>query len=634
MEMRALWARMMAIFMASLVVLAGAPSSASAATELAGFHPGNIISNESFFDATTMTPEQVTDFINARGAGCVPGPDGTPCLKDHVSDIPGRPETQYCKTVAAKPGATSAEVVHTTAVACGVNPQVLLVLLQKEQALLTASADRLYADRYAKATGLGCPDFQQCDPARATFFGQVYGAAERFQIYRAHPDDYRHKVGVPLEVAYHPEPLCGKAKLVIQNQATAGLYNYTPYVPNAESLAAVGGEGDLCSAYGNRNFYRYLRMWFPSAVTTSTAAPVQASPASSVTPQMAAIYQRAAQVGSATLGAATSAITCSSGTCTKEYAKATITWTSAQGTRVIGKLPRISGATRYDTAVAASRSAFPAGAPTVFLATGTGYADALATGPWAHRAGGPVLLTSQTELPAPVAAELRRLAPSQVVIVGGHQAVTASVEEAVRRALPTATVRRTAGQDRYATALEVSRAAFQDAGEVLVASGVEFADALVAGPLAAARGPILLMRGDRAPGSEIAEEIRRLGANRITVVGGPARISSAAEQGLRAVAPTERLSGATRYETATVVAARANPNPARIYLASGEVYPDALISTTLRTATPGVLLLSQRGCVPHATLAYIREHSTTPITLIGGHAALSGEVSALLPCQS
>jgi hypothetical protein len=48
----------------------------------------------------------------------------------------------------------------------------------------------------------------------------------------------------------------------IENQATAGLYNYTPYTPNDAALNNMYGTGDACSSYGNRNFWRIYTDWF------------------------------------------------------------------------------------------------------------------------------------------------------------------------------------------------------------------------------------------------------------------------------------------------------------------------------------------------------------------------------------
>jgi hypothetical protein len=67
-----------------------------------------------------------------------------------------------------------------------------------------------------------------------------------------------------INVRYHPNSACGTVPVYIQNQATAGLYNYTPYTPNEAALRAGYGTGDGCSAYGNRNFFSYFTDWFGS----------------------------------------------------------------------------------------------------------------------------------------------------------------------------------------------------------------------------------------------------------------------------------------------------------------------------------------------------------------------------------
>ena len=66
-----------------------------------------------------------------------------------------------------------------------------------------------------------------------------------------------------LERALAPERGVRQSSPVyIQNQATANLYYYTPYQPNAAAIRAGYGEGDGCSSYGNRNFFQYFTDWF------------------------------------------------------------------------------------------------------------------------------------------------------------------------------------------------------------------------------------------------------------------------------------------------------------------------------------------------------------------------------------
>ena len=97
-----------------------------------------------------------------------------------------------------------------------------------------------------------------------------------------------------------------------------------------------------------------------------------------------------------------------------------------------GAVTRLAGADRYTTSVAVSRATTSPGPRFVYLATGTSFPDGLAGSPPAIRDQGPLLLTRRDGLPAAVAAELRRLNPARVVILGGDGAVSATVMAQLR----------------------------------------------------------------------------------------------------------------------------------------------------------------------------------------------------------
>ena len=247
------------------VHLAGAqlPASAAAVTD---FEPGYIISDSVMYDSTTMSADAVQAFFNAKGASCSPA-SGNTCLKDYRETTPARPADALC--TGAYPGAaseTSAQIVANVAVACGINPQVLIVTLQKEQGLVTASAGKS-ASTYARALGFGCPDNSGgvCNSAYAGFANQVYSAAKQLKRYAANPTAYKYRAGRTNTILWNPNTGCGTSDVFIENQATASLYDYTPYRPNDAALAAGYGSGDSCSSYGNRNFHLYFRDWFVSA---------------------------------------------------------------------------------------------------------------------------------------------------------------------------------------------------------------------------------------------------------------------------------------------------------------------------------------------------------------------------------
>ncbi|WP_328703531.1 MULTISPECIES: hypothetical protein [unclassified Actinomyces] len=229
--------------------------------DMTGYTPSRIIDDEVFYDSQAMSEEEIAAFIARVNKGCVPGHDGTPCLADAVFQTQTREVSNVCPGgyIAAE-GQSAARIISGVASACGINPRVLLVLIQKEQGLLTASGSRLTARDYEAATGYACPDGGQCDPAFAGFFAQLYGAAAQFQRYRLDPGGYSFVAGTPTTIAYSPDASCGSGEVTAANQATAGLYDYTPYLAN--DAAASGG--DDCTTWGNWNFYGYYRTFFGS----------------------------------------------------------------------------------------------------------------------------------------------------------------------------------------------------------------------------------------------------------------------------------------------------------------------------------------------------------------------------------
>jgi len=147
------------------------------------------------------------------------------------------------------------------------------------------------------------------------------------------------------------------------------------------------------------------------------------------------------------------------------------------------------------------------------------------------------------------AAELQRLRPSRIVVLGGSAAVSDAVAADLDR-FAAGSVTRAAGHDRYATAAAVSSSAFPGgSGTVFIAIGTNFPDAVSAGPAAyELGGPLLLVRPEAAPGSTL-NELRRLQPRRIVVIGSEGVVSPEvlrAMEGIGDGALTARLASLPR----------------------------------------------------------------------------------------
>lgn len=245
------------------------------------FSAGNIMSDSVFFNSQSLNASQIQAFFEAKLPECDTWgtkPYGgvtraqyastkgvSPpfvCLRDYSQSTPERqPESGLCGHLPARSTRTAAQIIDDVARACGVSQKVLIVLLQKEQGLI--SDDWPWPIQYRSATGYGCPDTAPCDSQYYGYFNQVYQAAKIFKWYSLN-NGPNYKKGQNNYIRYSPDVSCGGSFVYIENQATAGLYNYTPYQPNSATLTVGLGQTANCGAYGNKNFWWYYRLWFGS----------------------------------------------------------------------------------------------------------------------------------------------------------------------------------------------------------------------------------------------------------------------------------------------------------------------------------------------------------------------------------
>ena len=281
---------------------------------------------------------------------------------------------------------------------------------------------------------------------------------------------------------------------------------------------------------------------------------------------------------------------------------------------------RLAGGDRFATAAAVSARYFPSGAPVAYVATGSTFADALAASGAAGAGGGPVLLAGRDDVPSATRAELDRLKPAKVVVVGGPAAVSDAVVRAVGAT-------RVAGNDRYETAAALSASVFQPGvATAYVATGVAFPDALGAGAAAAAgKVPVLLAGRDEVP-TATRTELDRLKPAKVVVVGGPAAVS---DEVVSAVGAT-RVAGNDRYETAAAVSTATASTGTPALVATGATFPDGLAAAAAAGTTRGPVLLVPCGALPDTVATEMKRLRPSALSVVGGPAAVSDNVAVRL----
>lgn len=301
-------------FAALLAVFTISSTNIASAVSGSDWNAGRIIDDSVFFNSTSMSTTDIQNFLNTKVPTCdTMGQQtiydsyygdtvtrqtyssrrgvSTPftCLKDfHANTTNIAPESGICGGYTGASNESAATIIYNVAQSCGISPKVILVTLQKEQSLVTD--DWPWPVQYEKAMGAFCPDTSPCDTGYGGFFKQVYYGANRFKVYGANPSSFNYRAYRNNTIYFNPGPCqtyssgtctkfygnkydstgksvpdityCGSTSVYINSQSTADLYIYTPYQPNQAALNNLYGEGDICSAYGNRNFWRMFNDWF------------------------------------------------------------------------------------------------------------------------------------------------------------------------------------------------------------------------------------------------------------------------------------------------------------------------------------------------------------------------------------
>jgi putative cell wall-binding protein len=295
---------------------------------------------------------------------------------------------------------------------------------------------------------------------------------------------------------------------------------------------------------------------------------------------------------------------------------------------------RVGEADRFATAARLSERFFSSPASVVFVASGLGFADALAGGAAAGVSDAPLLLTARDQLSPVTATELRRLKPQRVVLLGGPGAVSAGVEAEIRR-VTGGPVERISGANRYETAVELSRAMYPNrAPVVFLASGLGFADGLAGGPGAAkGQGPLLLTPSQQVP-EIVIKEIERLGATTVVVLGGTQAISESALRSLRVQGRSVvRRAGADRHATSVAISSESYTSASTAVLVTGGNFPDALAAGSLARKVGGPLLLTRSDCMPPAVVDELRRLQVSRVIVVGGTRAVNAAAASGTRCQ-
>ena len=263
---------------------------------------------------------------------------------------------------------------------------------------------------------------------------------------------------------------------------------------------------------------------------------------------------------------------------------------------------RLSGKDRYGTSVDVAKEYSKSNI--VLLASGEKYTDELTATVLANKLGAPIMLTRKDAIPAEVKAEINRLGATKVILIGGN----ASISEKVEKELANYTVERIGGPDRYDTAILVGnqvRALTASKTEAILVDGTNFPDAIAMTSMGVEQNmPILLTKPGQLPAST-AKTIEDWKLTKVTIGGGSKSVSGEVEKEVRKYAEVNRIAGADRYETSVLVAEQVYVKPKHAVIASGEVFPDAIVGAPYAAKKSYPIVLSRGNNVPDVVMDYV-----------------------------
>ncbi|MGX5682001.1 cell wall-binding repeat-containing protein [Schumannella luteola] len=304
-------------------------------------------------------------------------------------------------------------------------------------------------------------------------------------------------------------------------------------------------------------------------------------------------------------------------------------------TNAVPAVDRLAGPNRYVTAVEISQE-FVGGADVVYLATGEKYPDALSASAAGAYRGAPVLLTTPTSVPDFVMDELDRLTPDEIIIVGSEASVAASVATQLEDVAGSPEISRLGGVDRFETSRLIAEDAFPagSTAAAYIATGLNFPDALAAGPAAAHfGGPVILVNGTSSTvDSATLATLASLGVDDVKIAGSSASVSTGIATQLDVLYTVTRNQGPNRFETSVAINEDEFDSAPTVFIATGLNFPDALAGAALAGHLGAPLYVSLGECIPQSVYESIMGMDPGRIVLLGGIPSLGLGVEDLDMC--
>jgi len=284
---------------------------------------------------------------------------------------------------------------------------------------------------------------------------------------------------------------------------------------------------------------------------------------------------------------------------------------------------RIWGNDRYATAIEVSKNGWADGSEYAVLANGENFPDALSAAPLTKKYNAPILLNPGATLDSRVEDELKRLGVKQIFIIGG----SAVVPDTIKNKLEELNIKTTRlwGENRYETSIKVAEQ-LDFNGQVTVANGENFPDALSIAPIAAQKSmPIILTPPDTLPDA-VAKYIKNNKITKSYIIGENDVVGNTIVNNFP---NSERISGSSRYDTNVAILNKFKNDLdlTNIYLANGRNFPDALAGSALASKNSSAIILVDDSCGETTeNFMFSNMTSKSKTNILGGNSVIPTEL--------
>lgn len=254
---------------------------------------------------------------------------------------------------------------------------------------------------------------------------------------------------------------------------------------------------------------------------------------------------------------------------------------------------RIFGTDRYKTSMAILDCGWES-SKNLVLASGENYPDALCSVPLAKQLDAPVLLMSRNGVTDELTNKIKQLKVENIFIIGGDGSIS-KIAEAILKEKTNVPIKRLFGNTRYETSVAVANymySNFNMSREVVVSSGLGFADALSIAPIAARSNMAILLTDKNTFTSNVKSFLDEKEIAKSYIIGGSGVIS---ENSIKNYPSPERVWGEDRYTTNINVINRFKSNSSDFYIASGDNFPDALSGAALAAKDSSFIVLTSKS---------------------------------------